>query len=305
MGSHGAGRPNAVPPGRRRENAGVTRICVVTDSTAELSSDEIEEFGITVIPLDSVLDGRTYRDRVTVSEQQFLELMESSDSAPKTSLPSTGSILEAYERLGRDGAPIVSVHMTGELTGTYNAARLAGELSSANVTVVDSRFMARAHGFQVLRAAKMAATGKFDVDEIVAQLDRVRAGTTQYLGVTQLKYLVKGGRVSLIKGVLSNLLGIKVLLRMDAGSLVLDSSLLGMKAYERHLHQILKGMTLRLAQVEEIGITHTGIDACTQGLIDLAKEMFAGIPLHVGYASQSISSHAGLGAVSLQFHVRP
>jgi DegV family protein with EDD domain len=282
----------------------VTRICVVTDSTAELSTDEIEELGITVIPLDSVLDGKVYRDRVTVSEQEFLALIEASDSAPKTSLPSSGSFVEAYERLGADGSRIVSVHMTGELTGTYNAARLAGELSSADVTVVDSRFMARAHGFQVLRAAKMAATGRFDVDEIVAQLDRVRAGTTQYLGVTQLRNLVKGGRVSLIKGVLSNLFGIKVVLRMDNGNLVLESSLLGMKAYERHLGQILKGMTLRLAQIEEIGITHTGIDTCTQGLIDRAREMFGGVPIHVGFASQSISSHAGPGAVSLQFHVR-
>jgi DegV family protein with EDD domain len=169
---------------------------------------------------------------------------------------------------------------------------------------VDSRFMARAHGFQVLRAAKMAASGRFDVDEIVAQLERVRAGTTQYLGVTQLRNLVRGGRVSLIKGVLSNLLGIRVVLRMDGGSLVLDSSLIGMKAYERHLQQILKGMTLRPAQVEEIGISHTGIDAATQGLIDRAREVFAGIPLYVGYASQSIASHAGVGAVSLQFHVR-
>jgi DegV family protein with EDD domain len=281
----------------------VTRISVVTDSTAELTREEIEEYGITVIPLDSLLDGRSYRDRETVSPQEFLDLMAASSSVPKTSLPSTGSFLESYERLGRDGGRVVSIHLTGELTGTCNAARLAADLSPVDVTVVDSRFLARAHGFQVLRAARMAATGKFDVDEIVAALARVRAGTTQYLGVTQLRNLVRGGRVSLIKGVLSNLLGIKVVLRMDGGNLVLDSSLIGMKAYERHLGQILKGMTLRLGQVEEIGISHTGIDAITQDLIDRAKEMFAGIPLYVGYASQSIASHAGGGAVSLQFHV--
>jgi DegV family protein with EDD domain len=282
----------------------VNRICVVTDSTAELAPDEIEEYRITVVPLDSVLDGKTYRDRVTLSEREFLELMEASGGVPMTSLPPVGSFLQAYDGLGREGSRVISIHLSGELSGTFNAARVAAGMSSADVTAVDSRFIARAHGFQVVLAAKLAQTGRFTVEEILAQLESARARTTQYLGVSQLKYLIKGGRISRVQGAVGNLLNIKVLLRMDDGNLVLDAKLLGMKAFERRLREIVERMGGEIGRIEEIGITHTGLTACTQGLIDRTKEVFAGIPLYVSWASASISAHSGVGAVSLQFLAR-
>lgn len=283
----------------------MSRIAVVTDSTAEVTREEAEALGITVVPLDTIVDGTSYRDGGAVSDEAFLSLMEASGAAPMTSLPSVGAFHQAYERLGKDGFRVISIHLTGELSGTYGSARLAGQLSSADVTVVDSRFIARAHAFQVLQAARLAATGSAEVEEIVAELDRVRSGTVQYLGVTDLGQLVRGGRVTRIQGVLSNLLKVRILLRMEDGNLVLDASSVGMAAYERRLHRVLDRIGADAGRVEEVGISHTGIQAYTQRLIDRTRELFGGVPLYVGYASDSIASHAGVGAVSLQVRMRP
>lgn len=114
------------------------KIKIVTDSTADLSEDMIGDLDIHVVPLSIFIEGETYLDRVDLSPEMFLEKMKASDELPKSSQPSAGVFAELYDELGKDGSKVISIHMTGGMSGTVRSAESAAEITETDVTVVDS-----------------------------------------------------------------------------------------------------------------------------------------------------------------------
>lgn len=133
----------------------MSKIHIVTDSTADLTSDQILQYNIQVVPLTIQIDGKTYTDGVDIEGESFLNLMRSSKDLPKSSQPAVGIFHELYNELGKEGDQIISIHMTGGMSGTVKSAQAAAEMSSSDVTVIDSRFISYALSFQVLEAAKL------------------------------------------------------------------------------------------------------------------------------------------------------
>ncbi len=132
---------------------------VVTDSTSDLTPEEAAAVGVTVVPLIVHFGGRSYLDRVEITPQEFFRRLTSEGVLPKTSQPSVGAFAETYERLLREGATaIVSIHISGKLSGTVNAARAARDAlpEPARVVVVDSETVTAplAYGVRAAAAAK-------------------------------------------------------------------------------------------------------------------------------------------------------
>lgn len=125
------------------------QVKIVTDSTLDLPKDEIEKLGISIVPLTVTIDGQSYLDGIDISSSEFSEMLVNAKDVPGSSQPSTGQFLEVYDRLGKDGSPIISIHMTSGMSGTYNSAKTASEMTDLDVTVVDSTFISVALGFQV------------------------------------------------------------------------------------------------------------------------------------------------------------
>lgn len=169
-------------------------IRIVTDSTSDLTKDIIEKHKITVVPLNIQINGKTYLDRVDLEPRSFLELMKESPELPKSSQPAPGIFKEIYEKLGKNGDQVLSIHMTGGMSGTVESAQAAAELADADVTVIDSRYISHALTFQVLEAVEMAEQGK-SMDEIVKRLEKVRQNTKLYVVLDTLDNMVKGGRI--------------------------------------------------------------------------------------------------------------
>ncbi|KHF27688.1 DegV domain-containing protein [Anoxybacillus sp. BCO1] len=172
----------------------MSKIKIVTDSTVDLTKETIEAWDIRVVPLSISIDGQTYVDGIDFTPQQFIEKMKQADELPKSSQPSAGQFLQVYDELGEAGYDVISIHMTGGMSGTVRSAESAAAMTKTNVTVIDSRFISLALGFQVLEAAKMAAEGK-TVEEIVSRLDTIRENTHLFVVVDTLENLVKGGRI--------------------------------------------------------------------------------------------------------------
>src|SRR4051794_4737796 len=124
------------------------RIRIVTDSTTDLPKEILAKYQVEVIPLTVYVDGETYEDNVTIEPLEFIHKMKNSDELPKTSQPAVGLFVEAYDRLGKDGDTIISIHMTSGMSGTYGSAYAAAEMSSSNVIVIDSQKISQALGFQ-------------------------------------------------------------------------------------------------------------------------------------------------------------
>jgi len=193
-------------------------LAIVTDSTASLPPELARERDITVVPLQVVIGATSYDEGV--ADGVTAELLAESLKAwtpVSTSRPNPEEMLEVYERLAARGAQeIVSVHLSGELSGTLESAQLAGSRASVRVTAVDSRQVGMGVGFAVLAAADARDTGA-DVETVVAAARVRAAATTSLFYVDTLEYLRRGGRVGAAAALLGSALAVKPILGVEDG----------------------------------------------------------------------------------------
>lgn len=189
---------------------------MVTDSTAHLTSQEADELGIQVVPLEVVIAGHTGLDGIDVTTEQVAEALRRWEPVT-TSRPPPASLLAAYEQARHEGASeVVSVHLSGDLSGTVDAARIAAREASLPVTVVDSRQIGLGLGYPVLAAAHAAREGASGAH--VAGLARQRAASASMLFyVDTLEYLRRGGRIGAAAAFVGGVLAVKPLLRVTDG----------------------------------------------------------------------------------------
>ncbi|TAS68117.1 DegV family protein, partial [Lactiplantibacillus plantarum] len=159
-------------------------IKIVTDSSVQLTTAEIAQYNIKVVPLLVGFGGDLTAD-TAVSTAEFDQQMAVSPVLPTTSQPPIGDFVSCYDELTADGSQVLSLHLTETLSGTVNAARQAAKLASGDVTVIDTQAADRGMAFQVLTAARMAHAGA-DMATILAKITVIRQHTKTYLFVDTL-----------------------------------------------------------------------------------------------------------------------
>ena len=278
----------------------MSKIKIVTDSTCDLNDEVIKKWGIIVVPLSISINGENYLDRVEISPKEFMEKMKVSPELPKSSQPPAGEFLKVYDELAADGYEIISIHMTGGMSGTVRSAESAAQMTSAKVNVVDSRFISKALAFQVLEAAEMAADGK-TAEEIVSRLDEIREQTRLFVVVDTLENLVKGGRIGKGRAMIGSLLNIKPIASLEGGEYTPVSK-------ARSHSQVVKYLKNQFASdiagktIKGVGLVH----AEGRGLAEKIKEAVFEVS---GYADFSIeettpivSTHTGPGAIGFMYY---
>ncbi|MBC9823025.1 DegV family protein [Terrabacter sp. MAHUQ-38] len=192
---------------------------IVTDSTAYLPAEVVERHGIEVVPLHVVVGGHDHVEGRDITPEQVAAALREY-TIVSTSRPTPQVFAEAYQRLADDGATaIVSIHLSSQMSGTVEAARLAAAEATVPVEVVDSETIGMAMGFAVVTAAESAAGGA----EVGAVLDAVRArlepsGVLFY--VDTLEHLRRGGRIGAASAMLGSALAIKPILAVRGGRIV-------------------------------------------------------------------------------------
>jgi len=182
---------------------------VVTDSATDTHLLEDKGLDVHIVPLKVTLDEKTYRDKIDISADEFYKILEKSDGLPVTSQPSAGEFAEVYRNLAKKDPDILSIHMSSGLSGTVDSARAAAALvPEANVTVVDTKTLSAASGWQV-QAAVQAIKAGWSLERILAKMKEIAAGTSTFYTLKELKYLIHGGRISHIKGLIASVLQIK------------------------------------------------------------------------------------------------
>ena len=190
---------------------------IVTDSGTDLllSREQLEELEIHVVPLVVTLEGKTYREGVDIETDEFYRLLAESDSLPTTSQPSAGDFAEIYRDLAATDPDILSIHMSSGLSGTFNAAQIgASMVPEANITLVDTKTLSAAAGWQVEAAARAAKAG-WSVEQILALMERIGDASESAYTLQELKYLIHGGRISHMKGLVASILNIKPLIGVE------------------------------------------------------------------------------------------
>jgi DegV family protein with EDD domain len=183
---------------------------IVSDRGMDLSPMQLEGLdNIRLIPLLLTLDGKTYRSGIDIEPQEFYRLLQETESFPTTSQPSAGEFAELYRDLAATDPDILSIHISSGLSGTINAAREGAKLvPEANVTFYDSLTLSAALGWQVEAAAHAIKAG-WTLPQIIEMLDRISAATDTLFTLNDLRYLIHGGRISHLKGLLASMLNIK------------------------------------------------------------------------------------------------
>ncbi len=188
---------------------------IVSDTGMDLAAEQMADLDIHLVPLTITLDGVSYRSGVDIQPAEFYKLLAATESLPTTAQPSAGDFAEVYRQLAATDAEIMSVHISSGLSGTVNAARLGAEMvPEAQVTIVDTKTLSGAEGWQVEAAARAARAG-WGKERILQLLARVSAATDTIYTLDELKYLIHGGRISHLKGLIAALLNIKPLIGVE------------------------------------------------------------------------------------------
>ncbi|SER65527.1 DegV family protein [Actinokineospora terrae] len=192
---------------------------VLTDSTAYLPEGSADRHGVRVVPLLVRVDGREGRDGIDIGPTQLATALRDRRMVT-TSRPNPAEFAENYRAMLDAGAEgVLSVHLSRELSGTWESARLAAEEFGAAVRVVDSRTTAMGLGFAVLRAAEVAATGAGG-EAVEAAAVEAAAATRCFFVVETLEYLRRGGRIGAAAALLGTALAVKPILHVVDGQIV-------------------------------------------------------------------------------------
>lgn len=271
-------------------------IKIVTDSSVQLTAAEIKENNITIIPLSIEIAGQNYVDGEDISRQQLVEALREGN-IPKSSQPPMGRFVEVFDELGKDGSEVVAIILSDVLSGTFNTAQSAAQMTETKVTVINSKSTDRGLAFQVLAAAKDAQEGK-SVAEIVAHCADIAKRTTIDVLVDNLDCLVAGGRVSKMAGMLTKLINLKVIVRLNDESLDVVAKGRSRKTFVKYCSELAQGYEdnpLCELSLSNVGTDKEFLDRIKQTLLPQNQD----VPYLAELTSPIIMTHTGLNAIGV------
>ncbi|MDE6775287.1 MAG: DegV family protein [Ruminococcus sp.] len=196
----------------------MSKIMILTDSCCDIPKETIEELGITVLPFEITLDGKTFRETFDVTKQEFYEMMMKTNEVPKHSQISPSRFEEAYKRLYDDGyTDIISVSINSEGSGTFNNSIIGknnffenNPEAEKNIRIfnIDSRCYTIFYGYPIMESVKKIREGA-SAEDIVAYLEEWFSVCAIYAVPYNLKYARKSGRISAAAAFSGELLGLK------------------------------------------------------------------------------------------------
>jgi len=271
---------------------------IVTDSSCDLPAELLERHRIHVVPLLLAANGSEYLDKLTLSSASLGRLAESKTAFPHTAQPPAHFFSRLYAYLGDYYDHILAIHLSAAMSGTFDTSLREARKTDGRTTVFDSRHLSGSLALLVLRAAEAVEAG-MDKDEILARLPEWSAKARILVSVTSLRYMVKGGRVSPLKGFMAKVLNLKPIISVDAAG---KSTLYGKSFSERaNLKTIIRMTTEihRKAPLRWYAIGHAAApEKAAVMAADLEKALgFA--PLYVTDISAVVALNSGPGAVSV------
>ncbi|MFJ3788219.1 DegV family protein [Kitasatospora sp. NPDC090091] len=272
-------------------------LALVTDSTAYLPQEAVDRYGVAVVPLSVVVGDAVLAEGVEISPKDVAEALRGKQRVT-TSRPNPESFAAAYRAAAEAGARgIVSVHISGELSGTAEAARLAAAESPVPVRVVDSRLVGMALGYGVLAAAEAIAAGA-ELDEAAAAATRRAEATTGFFYVDTLEYLRRGGRIGAARALLGSALAVKPLLHLDGGRIEpLEKVRTASRAIAR-LEEI--AVEEAAGREVDIAVHHLAAEERAEPLAERLRARVPGLcELYVGEVGAVIGAHVGPGLLAV------
>lgn len=276
-------------------------IGVVTDSTAYLPPQVIQQYGIRIVPLVVRFGEETFAEGLEIDNTTFYQRFRREKVLPKTSQPAVGDFVKVYQELLQEKEAIISIHISGGISGTVEAAHAAAAmLPAATIEIIDSHISCLALGFMVWEAAVMSARG-CNMEEILERVKWIRSVIRSYFMVDNLEYLKIGGRISSASAVIGSLLQVKPILHFVEGKIeVYEKTRTKKKAVNRMLE--LLAPHLSGAKKMRIAVIHADAREDGEEMKQRIEKMDPRAEVHLSEFGPVIGTYLGPGALGVTFY---
>jgi len=281
-------------------------LVLVSDTTCDISDEYIEENELYFIPVKFQTIDKIYTDKVDIIPEEFYQILSSSPSLPKTSQPSLMDFTQFFEHLLVHYRSIISLQVSGKLSGTFQTAfQAANNIDPERIKVLDGRNISVGLGLAMMEGIKALKRG-LDYEGVLEWMKRAIDNTKIFIGIPTLKYLIKGGRVTKTKGLIASLLNINPILSIDReGSLVPTGKTRGKKKLEHKVFDMALGKITEATKGEgaefSTAVAHTNAPLSGKGIAERMREKLGKEVTMVMNASPALGAHAGPGAVGIAF----
>ncbi len=276
----------------------MARIYVVSDSTADLSNKQIEKYNLNIVPLTISFGDELYTDGIDLTPSEFYKKLSASSQLPKTSQPSPEALRQIYDKIASEDDTILSIHVSGKLSGTLSSAETAATMVSSKVIPVDSLNASQGVARSVLIAAE-AIRRNMPLDKILNITDKSIKNTFSVFAVDTLEFLQRNGRIGKAASLLGSMLQLKPILYADPEGMVAvyDKVRGRSKIIPNLVAAALKNV--KSDKPVNLSVVHTNAEDKAELLLTELKKHYEIVDLYVGQVGPAIGTHIGPGAISL------
>lgn len=280
----------------------MSKVAIVTDSTAYIPQNLVEEYHISVAPQILIWAEETFEDGVDIQPDEFYERLQTAKVMPTSSQVTVASFHKIFSKLAGEGYDILAILLSDQLSGTIDSATQAKEsFPNANIEIVDSETVAMALGFQVLAAARLASQGE-DLTQCKELAIKAKGHTGVIFAVDTLEFLHRGGRIGGGSRFLGAALNIKPILEVTGGRV---ESVERVRTRKKSLQRILDMVQERVSGSELVRLAtlHANVPDEAKDLLEQANSRIQPVESIFSTISPVVGTHAGPGTIGLAYMV--
>jgi len=279
----------------------MSKVAIVTDSTASLSEDQVAAYQITVLPLVVIWGDEILRDNIDITPDEFYKRLSTAKTMPSTSQATIQTFADAFKQLDAQGYEILTIVVSSPLSGTLDSAIQAKKMfPDAKITLFDSQVISLPLAYMVLSAARAAKRGA-SMERCLEIVNAVREHTQVFFAVDTLEFLHRGGRIGGASRFLGTALNLKPILKLVNGKVeAVERVRTSRKAHDR-LIELLKTHIDGYEKVNMIGIVSAAAEGSASNLLNTIKKDFSPDEILLSNLSPVVGTHTGPGTVGVAY----
>ncbi len=282
----------------------MSKIAIVTDSTAYIPDDICKQLNITVVPLVVIWGNETFIDGITIKPKEFYTRLATAKVMPTTSQATIINMHQVFEKLVGEGYEVLGIFISEKLSGTISSATQArAEMGAAKdkITIFDSHVIAMPLGFQAMTAARAAKDGASMAD-IIKLLEKTRPNTNLYFAVDTLEFLHRGGRIGGAQRFLGTALNLKPILTLEDGKVAGSERV---RTLGKTLDRIVELVAHKAQGKSKIHLAtlHANAEENAKVLLEKATKVMSPVEVIFSEISPVVGTHTGPGTVGLAYMV--
>jgi len=278
------------------------KIALVTDSTCDLAQDIIDNYQVNVLPININFGDNHYLDKVTIQPEQFYKLLDENNDQPKSSQVNEKSFTNLYSHLASHYDSIIAIHLSDKLSGTFSSSQKAAQAISDEfnkpISVINSKNLSGSLGLLVLKTAQAIEAG-LSHNQLVGMLEKWTKKVKIFVSVRDIKYLIRGGRLSAAKGLIARILNINPIVSIDeSGKAIVFDKSFNQKA---NMEKVM-GYINKINEKNSIGdyiVLHANNDEAAKWYTEEMQALTRKDPVSVVNISPVIGGNVGIGSAAV------